>query len=76
MQPGDLVRIKNANEMWQHLVGKLGIFITKDGNDTLSYIVKPVNCAYKIRFAQEDLEYLGNTQEVVNTFKELNGIGN
>jgi len=71
-RPGDIIRIKNAEGPWHHLVGKVGIFICKDDSESLSYIVRPLSCAFKLKFAEEDLEYLCHSEDVDKIIGEEN----
>jgi len=70
-KPGDLVIIKSANDMWKHLVGQIGIFIRED-DGIYSHLVKPVHCDYKVKFAEEDLEYLCSSKEIIKILGEEN----
>lgn len=69
---GDLVRIKNAEGAWHHLVGKVGVFIREDESISLSQIIRPVNCAFTLKFAKEDLEYLCHGEDINKIFGEEN----
>lgn len=69
-KPGDLVRIKNANEMWQHLVGQIGVFISEAPGEPFPKIVKPIHCACQVRFTEEDLEYICSGEDVRNIMRD------
>ena len=69
-KPGDLVKIKNANESWRHLIGRVGVFVREQTGEAFPQIVKPIHCTYEVRFVEEDLEYICNGEDIRKIMSE------
>lgn len=69
-RPGDIVRIKKADEVWQHLVGQVAVFITEVKGESFPQVVKPLHCACQVKFAEDDLEYICSGEEILKVIKE------
>ena len=71
---GDLVRIKNVDEMWFRLKDQIAIFICYEEeaneNEMLTNVVRPIHSEMKIKFATEDLELVCRAEEVDRIWKE------
>ena len=73
MKPGDLVRIVDASEPWEHLINKVGVFISYDGShDVYECLVRIVDHHISVCFAEHELDILANVEELRVIFEEEN----